>query len=249
MVVMPVKLYNSTTDNKRETAMSNLHIACGTPVKMPKHCPTCNIDVAVTDMVKGYAIGKDQYVRLTKEELATLPLSSTGNISVDGFIKDGLDDPRWVEKTYFLTPDKVGGKAFALFLKAMAAENVSGVAKITMREGSGESLCIVKPWNGLLTLQTLRWPEELKETQEFMPDNVAITDREMAMAKALINSMTGEFTPYNYVDSYTEAFKKLVEAKLSGEVIAAPVPLKDTSTDDIMAALEASLAAMGAKAG
>ena len=248
MVVMPVKIFNGTTASRaKETAMVNLHTPCGTRLKQPKWCPKCEsfLGEGQTEVTKGYEIGKEQYINLTEQDLATLPLPSTSAIQVEQFFRGGLDDPRWVKDSYYLMPDKVGSKAFVLFLKAMALEGVLGISKVAFRANSRETLCLVRPFGDLLMLQSLYWPEELKETNEFKVAG-EVSEKELSMASVLVRSMTEEFDPGRYQDEYTKAFKRLIEAKLAGEVIEAPIVKSET--EDILEALEKSLAAVGAKA-
>ena len=246
MVVMPVKLYNGTTDADDDTAMVNLHDVCGTRMKQPKWCPKCEVFVEMANIVKGVEIGKEQYLRLEASDLATLPLPSTSSISVDRFVKHGMDDPRFVKGSYFLIPDKVGNKAFVLFLKAMQIEGVVGVAKIAFRANSHEQLCLVKPVGNTLMLQSLRWPSELKPTDEFQVTG-EVGEKELNMGCTLVRSMTEPLDLTKYTDEYTAAFKRLVEAKLAGETITAPEP--KVETNDLMDALTKSLTAVGAGGG
>ena len=246
MVVMPVKIFNSTNAaKKKETAMCNLHSLCGTKLQQPKWCPKDEVFVKPEEIVKGYEIGKEQYLRLTESDLSTLPLPSTSAIQVEQFISSGFEDPRWIKDNYFLTPDKVGSKAFVLFLKAMALEGVSGIAKVAFRANSRETLCLVRPLGDLLALQSLYWAEELKDVEEFKVTG-EVSEKELNMASTLVRSMTEELDMAKYQDEYTKAFKRLIEAKLAGEEIEAP--FVKTETFDILEALEKSLAAVGASA-
>lgn len=244
MVVMPVKLYNGTTDSRRETAMVNLHASCGTRLKQPKWCPKDEVFVEMEEVVKGVEIGKEQYIVLTEGDLGTLPLPSTSSIQIEAFVRGGFEDLRWFKDSYFLIPDKVGNKAFVLVMKAMATEGVVGISKITFRANSRETLCLVRPFGDLLMLQSLYWPEELKDSNEFKVTG-EVSEKEINMGSLLVRSMTEEFDPTKYQDGYTKAFKSLIEAKLEGKTIEAPITKEETS--DIMDALEKSLAAIGAK--
>jgi len=246
MVVMPVKLFNGTTDSRKETAMVNLHTSCGTRLKQPKWCPHDEVFVEKGDTTKGYELGEDNYMMLTESDLASLPLPSTSSIQIEAFVRrDSFVDPRWIKDTYFLTPDKVGGKAFMLVLKAMAAEGVVGISKITFRANSRETLCIVRPFDhpfgDLLLLQSLNWEHELKDSKEFVVTG-EVSEKEVNMGSMLVRSMTEEFDPSKYQDGYTRAFKEMIEAKLDGRTIE-PVVQKEESID-LMDALEKSLAAI-----
>jgi len=243
MVCLPVKVYSGTKDTKKETAMVNIHASCGTRLKQPKWCPTCNSFLEDNEKpVKGYEVAKDQYVILTDEELATIPLPTTSALGIEGFISSELEDPRWIKDTYFVMPDKVGNKAFSLFQKAMTTEGVAGISKITFKSNSKETLCLIRPYKDMLILQSLYWPEELKPIDEFKAPDVAVSEKELSMASLLIRNMTMDFDTCKYTNEYAQAFRELIDAKLEGREIEAPVVREDTSVDDLLASLEASLA-------
>ncbi len=241
MVVMPVKIFNSTNAaRKKETAMVNLHASCGSRLQQPKWCPKDETFVKPEEIIKGYEIGKEVYLQLSEQELSTLPLPSTAAIQVEQFITSGFEDPRWIKNNYFLIPDKVGNRAFVLFLKAMELEGVSGIAKVAFRANSRETLCLIRPSGGLLVLQSLFWAEELKDTEEFKVTG-EVSEKELNMASTLVRSMTEDLDMTKYQDDYTIAFKQLIEAKIAGEEIAAPIVQE--ASFNILDALEKSLAA------
>jgi DNA end-binding protein Ku len=247
MVVMPVKLFNGISDDDDDTRMVNLHDACNTRMKQPKYCPKCETFVEIANVVKGVEIGKDQYLRLEAADLAKLPMPSTSSISIDRFVRQGLEDPRWFRGTYYLMPDKVGNKAFTLFAKAMELEGVTGIAKIAFRANSHEQLCAVRPRGNLFMLQAMRWPGELRDTAEFEVTG-EVGEKELNMGTMLVRSMTEDTIDLTtYTDTYADAFKRLVEAKLAGEDLSTLAPAPKVETDDLMDALTKSLAAVGAK--
>ncbi len=178
-------------------------------------------------------------VPLTEEEL---PLSSLKAIQVDAFVK-GIDDPRYFKDSYLLSPEEVGAKAFVLFLKAMEQAGVVGVAKIAI--GEREQLCSIRPFNGLLLLQTLHWNDELRDYGEIIPF-ASVSDQEMQMAGKLIGGMTREVDLASYKDEYRRALAALISAKLEGKTIEAPkAPPKQDA--DLAKQLLASLNAITAK--
>lgn len=234
MVVIPVKLYGATDDNR--ISMNQLHTECGSRIKMPKFCPQCNRQVETSEIVKGYPLDKEHYVPVTEEELDSLPLSSLKAIQVDAFVK-GVDDPRYFKDSYLLSPEEVGVKAFVLFVKAMEQVGVVGIAKIAIREK--EQLCELRPFNGLLLLQTLHWGDELRDYGEIIPF-ASVTDKEMEMAGRLIGGMTREVDLASYKDEYRTALVELISAKLAGKTIEAP-KTKPKQDVDLVKQLLASL--------
>lgn len=249
MVSIPVKLYGAAESN--DISLNQLHAKCGGRIQMPRWCPTCEdpnthtpgVKVEAADIIKGYAVSKDKYIQVTKEDLESVQLESLKAIQVDNFVPwEILEDFRRVEdqKGYFLAPEEVGAKAFVLFTKAMEAEDKVGIAKIAVREK--EQLCAVIPFDGILFLQTLHWEDELKEYGSLIP-MATVSDAEMAMAKNLITAMTKPVDLAKYKDTYRERLKEVLEAKLEGRTVE-PLPEVKSTINDLEAMLKASLAAM-----
>lgn len=236
MVAIPVKLYGSADDKR--ISMNQLHTECGSRIKMPKYCPECDRMVEASEIVKGYPLDKEHYVPVTSEELEMLPLNSLKSIQVDAFVK-GIDDPRYFKDSYLLSPEEVGAKAFVLFVKAMEQVGVMGVAKIAIREK--EQLCSIRPFNGVLLLQTLHWGDELRDYGDIIPF-ASVSDAEMEMAGKLIGAMTREVDLTSYRDEYRNALVELISAKLEGKTITAQAPPKRDA--DLAKQLLASLNAL-----
>lgn len=243
MVSIPVKLYGAVDSKSRtETTFASLHAECGTRIKMPKYCPSCEKFLQPEELGKAYEIGKEQYVPLSDAELANLPLPSIQTIAIEQFISyDNLPDERWYKSCYFLSPEKAGTKAFALFAKTMNKLEVAGIAKIAMR--GKEHLCLVLPYKGILALQTLYWADQVKEVPDELKVAAECLSGELEMAEKLISAMTG--TPHweKYEDGYKKALFELVEAKTAGGVIG-PIATAKVTEADLAKALLASLKAM-----
>jgi len=237
MVAIPIKLYGATDDKR--ISMNQLHTECGSKIKMPRYCPKCDRQLEAGEIVKGYPIDKDHYVPVTPEELESLPLNSLKSIQVDAFVK-GVDDPRYFKASYLISPEEVGAKAFVLFVKAMEQAGVMGIAKISIRDK--EQLCSLQPFNGVLLLQTLHWSDELREYQELVP-YATVSDKEMEMAGKLIGGMTRDVDLADYHDEYRQALIELIQAKLEGKTIEAPIAPK-RQDKDLADQLLASLNAM-----
>ena len=237
MVSIPVKLYGSVS-KKSETSLATLHSECGSRIKMPKYCPQCDRMLEAGELAKAYEISKDQYVPLTEDELAGLPLPSLQAVSIQHFIKeDDLPDERWYKDSYFIAPEKAGQKAFVLFMKAMEQTGMVGVAKIAIR--GREHLCVVEPFDGVLLMETLYWADEIREPDELRV-TASVSEKEMAMATSLIQAMSGEPQFESYKDEYKEALLKLVEAKVAGEIIETK-PIAQKQEADLADALIESL--------
>jgi DNA end-binding protein Ku len=250
MVVMPVKIYPATSD-KSVGMFNQIHGVCGSRIKLPKTCPKCNRAVEAGELVKGYPLGKvkggeEKYIIVTDQELEALPLETAVNIAIDGFVPMAkVADPRWFESCYFLAPEETAVRPFVMFAKALEACGSYGVAKVALKEQK-EHLCVVRPFEGMLMLQTLHWADELRDWSE-LAVSANVSEKELALAKQLITAMTKDINLGEYQDEYRKAVLELVAAKQEGKempvAVAAPkiVP-------DMVDALLASLNAVGAGA-
>jgi len=210
---------------------------------MPKWCPVCEQKLDTSEIKRGYEISDTQHIILEETDFQSLPLKSLKQIEVVEFVGSTGIDIRAYTDCYFLSCEDVGAKAFTLFLKAMESANLVAIAKLTYRER--EHLSAIRPYDGIMLLQTLHYADELRPYEELKPRAVAVSDREMEMALALIKAMTGEFELAKYHDDYREALEQLIEAKLAGEVITAPV--EQAPVSDVADALIKSLNLLGVK--
>jgi DNA end-binding protein Ku len=247
MVVMPVKVYPATQD-KSVGMFNQIHSVCGSRIKMPKTCPKCNKAVEAGELVKGYPLGKvkggeEKFIYVTDQELEALPLETAQNIAIDAFVPAvKIADPRWYESCYFLSPDDAAVRPFVLFARTMEALNSVGVAKVALKEQK-EHLCVVRPFAGMLMLQTLHWADELRDFSEIMV-SANVSEKEMELAKTLITAMTKEVDLASYQDEYRKAVLELIVAKQDGRTIEAPATPK-AAIPDVVDALLASLKAIG----
>jgi DNA end-binding protein Ku len=250
MVVMPVKVYPATQDSN--TGMFNqIHAVCGSRIKMPKTCPKCNRTVEAGELVKGYSLGKvkggeEKFIIVTDDQLDALPLETAVNIAVDGFVPMAkIADPRWFESCYYLAPEEVAIRPFVMFSKAMEACGTYAVAKVCLKEQK-EHLCVVRPFDGMLMLQTLHWANELRDYSELRV-SANISEKELTLAKTLIQAMTKEIDLSAYIDQYRVAVLQLISSIQEGKALPEIVAPKQQSAPDMVDALLASLAAVGAK--
>jgi len=241
MVAIPAKLY-SATDDKR-VSFHQLHAECGSRIQMPKWCPLCDRKVEGFEIKKGYEIGKDQHIILEESDFQSLPLKSLKTIEVVEFVDGTGIDVRAFNDCYFLSCEDVGAKAFTLFLKAMEQANLAGIAKLTYRDR--EHLSAIRPYDGIMLLQTLHYADELRPFEEIKPRAVELSDKEMELASMLVDKMKGEFDLAKYHNDYREALERLIEAKLNGEVI--PVMAEKAPVADVAEALLQSISLVGAK--
>jgi len=247
MVAIPAKLFTAADDKKVQLHL--LHRSCQTRIQLPKWCPSCQQKVEPTDLQRVYEFAKGQYVPLEDADLEKLPLKTLKTVEVVEFVDPKGIDPRAVEKSFFLAPDEeMGGKAFCLLLKAMEATGLCAVAKLA--RGEREHLALLRPYGKLLLLQTLFYADELRDPGVIPAPEMAVSERELAMALNLVKALRVEKLDLSkFHDDYREAFYTLIEAKIAGKelkAVEAPVPTGAVDLESsLMASIEAILAQKG----
>jgi DNA end-binding protein Ku len=237
MVSIPVKLYTAT-DNK-DISFNQLHKKCGSRIKQQRWCPVDEEVLTLDDIERGYEYARDQYVVLNEDDFEKIPLPSKHTIELAAFVKDDEIDPVFYEKSYYLEPDEVGVKPFALLMKALNKKGLTAVAKLAIR--NKERLCALRPYDGTLMLETLYYPDEVRVQKGSETPTVKVSDKELDMAFSLIDLMTEDFKPEAFKDNYREALMEVIQAKLDGqEIVEAPAPAEGKVVD-LMAALKASV--------
>ena len=238
MVSIPVKLFGAT--ESKDISFNLLHATCGTRLKQLRWCPTDEVEVPWSETVRGYEYAKDQYVTLTDEDFEQLPLSSRHTIELTAFVKESEIDPVYYERSYYLAPDERAEKPYALLLQAMERKQLTALATITIRKK--EQLCAIRPKSGAIVLETLYYPDEVRQPEVDL-DDTKVSEREMDMAFTLIELLRKPFEPEEYHDHYREALAQLIDAKLEGrEVVKAP-PARETGVIDLADALRRSVEA------
>jgi len=162
MVSIPVKLYTAT--ESKDVSFNLLHKECRSRLKQLRWCPTHEREVPWDEVVRGYEYTKGQYVVLDDEDLESLPLASTHTIDLSAFVRLDEIDAIYYERSYYLEPDEVGLKPFALLMQALRKSHRVAVGKIALR--SKEHLCTLRPHNGALVLETMFYADEIRSTDE-----------------------------------------------------------------------------------
>ncbi|MDQ6673183.1 MAG: Ku protein [Chloroflexota bacterium] len=240
MISIPVKLFGAT--ESKDLAFNTLHKECKSRLKQKRWCPVDDREVFQDEVVKAFEYSKDSYVEILDEDLERLPVPSKHTIELTSFVKQADIDPVYFERTYYLEPEQIGAKPYALLLRALKSKQVSGVAKIALR--NRESLCVLRASdNNLIMLETLYYPDEIRTADIQSEPDVLVSQPELAMALSLVEMLQEEFDPKKYQDEYRVALLDMIESKRNGsEVVATPeTPLPKTV--DLMAALKASLEA------
>jgi len=245
LVNVPVKLYSATSP--KTVRFHQLSSKTGARIKQKRVDPTTGDEVPFEEIIKGYEITPDRYVTIAPEELDALDPKATRTVDIEEFV-DLVDiDPIFYDHNYYLAPTAGGAKAYKLLLDAMRAAGKVGIGRVVLR--SKQQLCALRPAGEALTLTTMLFGDEV-----LAPDRIdeldALSDagaseRELKMAQQLIASLSADFEPTKYRDEYRERVLELIERKAAGEEIAVqPQAEEPAAAPDLMAALEASLAAM-----
>ena len=243
MVNIPVRLYLATESSSKVS----FHLLCPdhkSRIKNKRWCPEGDHEVAWGDVVRGYEYEKGSYVILTDEDLEKLPLESSKAIDIAGFIKDEeLPGAVYYQSAYYLEPEKSAQKPYALLKKTLERTGRVAIAKFALRDR--ERLVSVHALDGALVMNTLHWPDEIRNTEDLdLATDVKVSPAEVKMAENLVGMMAMEFEPDQFKDDYKHALEKIVEAKVEGreDLVEAPEPEAETTVVDLMSALKASVA-------
>ena len=245
LVNVPVKLYSAVS--KKTVRFNQLNAETGNRIQQKRVDPETGEEVGYDQIVKGYELTKDRYVVITPDELDALDPEKTRTVDIEDFVDLDEINPVYYDHPYYLVPDKGATKAYGLLLGAMKQANKVAIARVVLR--SKEQLVAIRPAGDVLMMETMLFHDEVVPADDLddVPSakDLKTSDRELKMAQQLIDSLSSDFEPSKYHDEYREKVLELIERKAAGEEIAvqpeAPQPAR---VPDLMAALEASLAAV-----
>lgn len=240
LVSIPAKLY-TTNETAGDIHFNMLHDADGARLKQQYICTKCNEVVDRDHTVKGYEHAKGQYVVLSSEELKALDAVATQTIALEEFVPATAVDPLWVEKSYYLGPDKGGERAYKLIHDAMLETGLVGIASYSAR--GKQYIVALRPFENGLIIHQLRYAQEVKPWAEVpIPDLPEIKAAELGLAKQIIQQIAHEtFSPENYKDEVTERMRDLINKKVEGQEITMAPEAPAGKVIDLMEALKASL--------
>lgn len=243
LVHVPVKMHSATED--KDIHFRQLHKECGMPISYEKKCAHCSKEIRSEDIVKGFEYEKDKFVIVKEEELAAIQPESARLIKILDFVDLTDIDPIYYEKPYYLSPDMAGASVYSLLVEAIKQTGKIGIAKISIRSKS--SLAAIRVVDNCLCLETMHFPDEIRAISQVpnLPQQTDVTDKELDMAKTLIEQLSEKFDATKYTDEYRIALTELIEQKIAGEsvdIVNAPVATK-SNVIDLMAALQASIEA------
>ena len=246
LINIPVKLFNAV---KRKTIhFHQLRSSDGCRIRLKKVCEIDGSEVSSNEIIKGYEVSPEQYVTVSSEELEAAMPKSNRAIEIDDFVVLSQIDPLYFEQPYYLTPDKGAAKAYSLLLSALKKTEKVAIARFILR--NKQYLAAIRPSGDghALTLSTMLYADEIVSSEELaeqLTESAEPSEREMTMAVQLIESLTADFQPEKYHDEYRKQVLAMLERKAEGQTIAVkPAVAPAGKVIDLMAALEASLAAV-----
>jgi DNA end-binding protein Ku len=243
LVTIPVKLYLATEQSG--IGFNLLHRTCLNRIQMKVYCPHHDEVIPRSETVRGYEYAKGKYIVVDDEDIDSVPLKTVRAIEIELFINATreAEGVQFVKQAYYLEPEQIGAKAFYLLKSVLAEQNKSAIAKIVLKDR--EQLASLNPFSSTMLLTTLHWPDEVRELEGlYLPeDEIDIKPSEKKMAEQLVASMTGDFHADDYTDEYRQALMAVIEKKVAGEKPEPAARAEPTNITDLMAALEASVAA------
>jgi DNA end-binding protein Ku len=239
LVSIPVRVYSAT--DERGVALRQVHAADAGRIRYRRFCEIDGEEVAYSDIAKGYELPDGDLVVLTDEDLDKLPLPSTKAVDVLQFVPAEELDPIQTARSYYLKADGSGAKPYVLLRDAMQSTGKVAIVKVALR--SRESLAALRPYQGVLLMQLMLWPEEIRDASPFVPDeDVTVRAQEIAMAESYIDTLSGDFDPSEYTDEYKAALEAVVEAKAAGREVKERPEEPAPEVVDLMEALRQSVA-------
>jgi DNA end-binding protein Ku len=249
LVNVPVKLYSAVS--RKTVRFHQLHEKDGSRIQQKRFCAQEDEEVPWEEIAKGYEIGPDRYVMITPEELEAVEPRKTRTIDIEDFVDLDEIDPIFYDHPYYLAPGTGAAKPYKLLLDAMRDANKVAIARVVIR--SKEQLTAIRPVGNLLAMSTMLFADEVVPSDSIdeaeTVEDSDTTKRELEMARQLIDSLSSDFDPSKYRDEYRERVLEMIEAKAEGEEIVLQPAEEPEPVPDLMAALEASVAAAKDKGG
>jgi DNA end-binding protein Ku len=242
LVNIAVKLYSATEE--KDIAFHQGHREDGGRIRYKRVCSIDGEEIAYNDIAKGYELPDGDMVVLTDDDLAELPLTTSREIDVLQFVPLEQVDPIYFSKSYYLEPEARATKAYVLLRDTLAESGKVAIVKVALRRR--EALATLRVREGVLTMETMLWPDEIRKPDfGFVDESSQVRRQELAMAASLVDSLSGDFDPAEYTDHYREALDSLIEAKIEGRDLVPAPEAAETGAGgkvvDLVAALQASI--------
>lgn len=249
LVNVPVKVYTATEDH--DIRFHQVHAKDGGRIKYDRVCQVCGKSVQYSDIDKAYVSPDGDQVVLTDADFAKLPAAEKHEIPVLEFVPSEQIDPVLFDKSYYLEPDSATPKAYQLLAATLERIDKTALVHFTLRQKT--RLAALRVRDGVLVLQTLLWPDEVRAVDfPSLDEAPAPRPQELKMAETLVESMSGDFDPGEYTDEYQIELQKLLDEAIAGgtgkvesAAAAEPAEQPDAEVVDLVAALQRSLEASG----
>jgi len=245
MVSIPVQLYTATQSH--DVHFHLLHKGCGARLKNVRWCPRHEKAIPWDDVERGFEYTKGKYVPISEDDLEHLPVKTVHTVEISDFVRLEEVDPIYYDKAYYLAPEETGTKAFALLRQALQQTGRAAVAKVAIRDK--ENLCLVRPYEDVLSMETMFYANEIRATDEIATNGAKVSPKELQMAVSLVENLSDSFDPERYEDEYQAALKKVIGAKVEGAPLPETPTESGTKVVDLMEALRASVEATKKKSG
>src|SRR3569832_1000497 len=241
LVTCPVALYPATSESEK-ISFNQLNKQTGHRIKYVKVDADTGEEVPNEDIVKGYALDKETFIEVSKEELANVALESTRTIDIDEFVDKAEIDPRYLIRPYYLLPDgKVGHDAFAVIRETIREMNKVAIGRVVLT--NREHIIALEPLDKGLVGTLLRYPYEVRSESEYFDEiqNVKVTKDMLDLAKHIVNQKSGTFAPEKFEDHYEAALIELINEKRAGKTIQPKERPRDENVVDLLEALRRSV--------
>ncbi len=240
LVNVPIRLYSATENH--DVQFRQVHREDGGRIKYKRTCSIDGEEVAYDDIAKGYETEDGEMVILDDSDFADLPSKTSKEIGVVKFVPADQIDPMWLDKSYYLEPDKAATKPDILLRDALESEKRVAIVTVSIR--TRMTMAVLRVRDGVIVMQTMIWPDEIRKPDfAVLDDDASATAQELKMAHMLIDQLAGDFEPDDYEDDYAIALKELVRAKVEGGEVRAPAAAAEESGEvvDLLAALAKSV--------
>jgi DNA end-binding protein Ku len=237
LVSFPVTL--SVAARGETISFNQLHKPDGSRVKLVTFCQKEDKPIPRNEIVKGYEYEKDHYVVIDDEEIKKVAPKTAKIMEILEFVKAADVDPVYLETSYYMAPGEGGEKPYALLFEAMKQTGYYAVAKIAMH--NREHIIVIRPSHSGMMLHTMYYRSEIRAADEFRTDTSQIKDKELALARTLVESLADEFQPEKYHDTYRDNLEKMIHAKIEGHKVVETPTTHVAPVIDIMEALRKSL--------
>jgi DNA end-binding protein Ku len=248
LVSIPVRLFSATEE--KDISFRQVHREDGGRIRYKRVCSVDGEEVPYGDIAKGYELPDGEMVVLDDEDFANLPISSSRAVEVLSFVPAEQIDAVQMGKPYYCDPTGADVKPYVLLRDSLEKADRVAVVKVALRQR--ERLAMLRPREGVLVLQTLLWPDEVRSTKlDFLDQEVSVRQQELAMAESYIAALSGDFDPTEFSDHYREALEEVIEAKVAGREVKTPEeqPSSTGQVVDLMDALRRSVAEAKARRG